>query len=87
MCIGLIDWGFKEEIKNLIALRKKAGIVSKSDWVDLTPKYSGFAGIILNEFGEESLAVSIGSDFQNPGAGWKLGYEKKGEWSVWIRES
>ncbi len=81
------DWGHKEEIKQLIALRKKAGIVSNSDWIDLTKHHSGFAGIILNELGKEALAISIGSNFHDPGSGWTRGYEKPSEWTVWIRET
>ena len=81
------DWGHKEEIKQLIALRKKAGIVSNSDWIDLTKHHSGLAGIILNELGKEALAISIGSNFHDPGSGWTRGYEKPSEWTVWIRET
>lgn len=79
------DWGHEPDISELMALRKTAGIVSTSGWIDLTERYSGFAGIVLDEFGNEALAVSIGSDYTGPGAGWRTGYEKKGEYSVWIK--
>lgn len=79
------DWGHETDISELITLRKIAGIVSSSDWIDLTDKYSGFAGMVLDQSGKEALTVSIGSDFKGPGKGWKTGYEKKGEYSVWIK--
>lgn len=78
------DWGLKEEIRRLIAARKKAGIVARSGWTDLTNRHTGFAGIVQNENGEETLAVSIGSDYAGPGAGWSVAAEKRGEWTVWI---
>jgi glycosidase len=78
----LFDWDLIE-IKDLITIRKEAGIVSGSDWIDLTNQYSGFAGIVLNESGKESLAVSILSNYMGPGEGWSVALEKKGEWTVW----
>ena len=80
------DWGHESEISGLIALRKRAGIVSSSEWIDLSDRYSGFAGIVLDQAGNESLALSIGSDYTGPGTGWNKGYEKRGEYSVWVRE-
>jgi len=73
------------EISELMNARKLAGIVSGSEWIDLTDKHCGFAAIVKNEKGEEALAVSIGSDYA-AGKGWKIICEKKGEWTVWIRE-
>ncbi|HNX22889.1 MAG TPA: alpha-amylase family glycosyl hydrolase [Spirochaetota bacterium] len=79
------DWGLGEEISALASIRKKCGIHSSSGWIDLCDHYSGFAGIILNDRGEEALALSIGSDYRGPGDGWDIGYEKKGEYTVWIK--
>ena len=81
------DWGLETEIRELAKLRKKAGIVSGSEWQDLTYKHSGFAGIVKNSSGKDALAISIDSNFRaNISDGWKLGYERMGEWSVWIQE-
>ncbi len=80
------DWGLTE-IKDLALLRKKAGITAGSEWEDLSSNYGGFAGIVSNEQGNPSLAVSIDSSFEGPGAGWTKALEKKGEWTVWITNS
>ena len=74
------------EIEELISLRKRAGIVSSSAWADLGREYSGFAGIVMNDKGEEVLAVSIGSNYLGPGEGWSKGFEKIAEYTVWIRD-
>ena len=79
------DWGHAEDITALAGLRKRAGITSSSGWIDLTGRHSGFAGFVLDEFGNEKLALSIGSDYKGPGTGWETGYEKRGEYSVWIK--
>jgi len=79
------DWGLGEEISELAALRKKCGICSSSGWIDLCNHHTGFAGIVLNGGGEEVLALSIGSNYPGPGPGWGIGYEKKGEYTVWIK--
>jgi len=79
------DWGLGKEIAVLAALRKKCGISSSSEWVDLCSHFSGFAGIVLNDKGEEVLALSIGSNYAGPGDGWITGYQKKGEYTVWIK--
>lgn len=79
------DWGISE-IKDLVQARKQAGISSGSEWIDLTSKYSGFAGIMLNEKKEEALALSILSNFYNPGENWSKTVEKKGEWTVWVKK-
>ncbi len=81
----LFDWDLIE-IKDLIKIRKEAGIVSGSEWIDLTNQYSGFAGVVLNETGRESLAVSILSNYTGPGEGWSVALERKGEWTVWKKE-
>lgn len=81
----LFDWDLIE-IKDLIKIRKDAGIVSGSNWIDLTNQFSGFAGIVLNESGKEALAVSILSNYTGPGDGWVVALEKKGEWTVWKKE-
>jgi len=81
----IFDWGHEEEITQLIAIRKKAGITASSGWIDLTNSYSGLAGIVLNEKGKEALALSIGSNYEGPGKGWKVGIEKDGEYTVWIK--
>jgi len=39
----------------------------------------------LNDKKEEVLALSIGSSYNGPGAGWEKGYEKEGEYTVWIK--
>lgn len=80
------DWGLDVEIEELISLRKRGGIVSSSAWADMGREYSGFAGIVMNDRGEESLAVSIGSNYPGPGEGWSRGFEKPGEYTVWIRD-
>ncbi len=80
------DWGHGEEIGRLIAARKKAGIVASSDWTDLTGAHYGFAGLVKNGEGVETLALSIGSDYTGPGKGWEVAAEKKGEWTVWVRK-
>ena len=80
------DWGHETEIKELIRLRKKAGITSSSEWIDLTDKFYGFAGLILNDKKEEALALSINSNFSAPPDNWETGYEKKGEYTVWINK-
>ncbi len=79
------DWGHDAEIIELISLRKRAGILSPSKWIDLCGQYNGFAGIVLNGDGDEALALSIGSDYPGPGRGWKIGFEKTGEYSIWIK--
>jgi alpha-amylase len=81
----LYDWGITEII-DLISIRKKAKITSTSEWIDLTDRYTGFAGIVKNELGEETLAISIGSNFHSPGLGWIKALEKKGEWTIWTKE-
>lgn len=80
------DWGLENEIASLIKARKRAGITARSSWTDLTGQYTGFAGLIHNETGEESLAVSIGSDYQGPGDGWEVAAERMGEWTVWVKK-
>ena len=79
------DWGMKEEIAALLRVRKEAGVISGSDWVDLTDAHTGFAAKVKNEVGDETLAVSIGSDYVGPGDGWTVACEKPGEWTVWLR--
>ncbi len=80
------DWGLDVEIEELVKLRKRAGITSSSAWVDMGREYGGFSGIVMNAMGEEALAVSIASNYLGPGDGWEKGFEKKGEYTVWIRE-
>lgn len=80
------DWGMDVEIEELISLRKRAGIVASSAWADMGREYSGFAGIVMNDKGEEVLAVSIGSNYLGPGEGWSKGFEKIAEYTVWIRD-
>lgn len=79
------DWGLGEEIAALAAIRKKCGICSSSEWIDLCDHHTGCAGIVLNGRREEALALSIGSDYQGPGDGWIIGYQKKGEYTVWVK--
>ncbi len=79
------DWGLSE-IKDLTQARKQAGITSSSNWIDLTERYGGFAAIIKNQSDEEALAISIDSNFLNPGDQWKVAAEKKGEWTVWLKK-
>jgi glucan 1,4-alpha-maltotetraohydrolase len=81
----LFDWNISE-ILDLIKIRKKAGIAASSEWIDLTDKHSGFAGIVCNEKGEPALAISIRSDFNDPGEGFVKAYEKPGQWIVWLKE-
>ncbi len=79
------DWGLTE-IKDLVQARKKAGITSGSNWIDLTEKYNGFAAFIKNEKDEPSLAISIDSNFHDPGTEWEVAASKKGEWTVWTKK-
>jgi hypothetical protein len=81
----LFDWGMTE-ISELAQIRKQADIQSGSEWIDLTDRYSGFAGIIMNGKKEESLAISIQSNFHDPGKDWVKASEKKGEWTVWLKK-
>ncbi len=81
----LYDWEINE-IKDLIKIRKKAEITSSSEWTDLKEKHSGFAAYVHDASGRQTLAVSIGSDFSDPGPDFTLAAEKSGEWKVWIRE-
>jgi hypothetical protein len=78
------DWGITE-IKDLVHARKLAGITSGSEWIDLTDTYGGFAAIIKNEKKDDALAISIDSNFHDPGMDWKKAAEKSGEWTVWIK--
>ena len=79
------DWGHDEEITELINIRKTSGVCSSSGWIDLTGRHTGFAGIVLDQYGNEAIALSIGSDYSGPGSGWKTGYEKESEYTVWIK--
>lgn len=81
----LFDWNLSE-IKDLVGIRKAAGIIAGSEWVDLTSRYTGFAGIIKDGTGRDALALSILSNYNGPGDGWSLALEKKGEWTVWKRD-
>jgi alpha-amylase len=81
------DWGLEEVIRVLASARKKAGIVAGSEWIDLTVQHTGFAGIVKNEKGKPALAVSIKSDFIAPEKEWEIVIEKKGEWTVWRKNS
>lgn len=77
------DWGLHEVIGKLIAARRAAGVEAGSLWTDLTPKHSGFAGLVHDGEGKPRLALSIGSDYRGP-KGWDLAAEEKGRWSVWV---
>jgi len=79
------DWGHGEEIAELIALRKRAGITASCGCKDLTAAYTGFAGIALDEKGNEKIALSIGSNF-TAGDGWKKVIEREGSHTVWEKE-
>jgi hypothetical protein len=79
------DWGFDNEIRALISLRRRAGIVADSGWTEITEPHSGFAGIFHNSSEEPALAVSIGSDWKGPiDPSWKIALEKPGEYRFWI---
>jgi alpha-amylase len=81
------DWGHKEEIRQLVRARREAGVCASSDWMNLCGAHGGFAGIVKNADGAEALAVSIGSRYAGPGAGWRVAAEKPGEWTVWLNEA
>ena len=81
----LFDWQL-HEIRDLIRIRKQAGIVASSDWTDLTDRHSGFAAFVHDESGDPRLALSIGSDFADPGAGFALAFEKPGEYRIWLKK-
>ncbi len=80
----LYDWGLTE-IRDLVQARKKAGITAGSAWIDLTGSHTGFAGLVCNAEGKETLALSIHSNYAGPKEGFHLACEKKGEWSVWVK--
>ncbi|MGF1467920.1 MAG: alpha-amylase family glycosyl hydrolase [Sandaracinaceae bacterium] len=79
------DWGFEERLRGLIAARRRAGVTARSAWRDLRPPHEGFAAVVADERGEESLALSIGSDYPGPGRGWEAAAEHPGQWTVWVR--
>lgn len=81
----VFDWGHEGEIRALLAARRKAGIVADSTWTDLCDAHGGFAGVVQDAAGRDALALSIGSGFRGPGAGWVTACEKPGEWTVWVR--
>ncbi len=80
------DWGLENEIKDLIHIRKKAGIKADSGWTDLTGQYTGFAGRIKNSKDVETLALSIDSNYEETGLDWEKVLEKKGEWTIWLKK-
>lgn len=80
------DWGFKDEIGALIKARVRAGITAGSEWADLSGRNSGFAGMVKNASGKESLALAIDSDYPGPGKGWVVVAERKNQWRVWGKE-
>lgn len=80
------DWGHRDEIAALMAARKRAGAVATSAWIDLTDRHSGFAGLVKNGAGEETLALAIDSDYGGPGPGWSVAAAKGGEYTVWVRD-
>jgi alpha-amylase len=80
------DWGLGEDITRLIAARRRAGITSASNWVDLSGQFGGFAAIVQDASGRPALAVSIDSAYRGPGAGWGVAHERLGEYTVWVRD-
>lgn len=80
------DWGLKWDIEALIAVRRRAGVVADSRWDDWTDRHTGFAGMVRAEDGAPALVVSIGSDLDDPGPGWRLACSRAGQWTVWERE-
>ena len=80
------DWGHREDITALAAARRKAGIVAGSEWIDLSDRYTGFAGIVKNADGKEALALSIHSNLYDMGPEWVKECEHPGEWTVWLHK-
>lgn len=80
------DWGHRDEIRALIAARKRAAVVADSEWIDLCDEHGGFAGIVKDARGREALALSIDSGFRDPGPGFHVAWERPGEWTVWVRD-
>lgn len=78
------DWGFEWMVGELIALRRKAGIVAGSAWTDLTGNHEGIAYSVADAAGRDALVVAIGSGYPGPGAGWKIALSQPGEWVVWV---
>jgi len=82
----IFDWGFRDQVATLSALRKEAGVVASSSWADLGEELGGFAAIVRDEGGRDALALAIDSTWSGPGRGWSLAAEARGEWRVWKRD-
>jgi hypothetical protein len=81
------DWGFDDLVRQLIAIRQRAGIIAGSEWHDLGDRHSGFAGLICDARGEQRLALAIRSDWPGPDPddGWTVAYEQPGDFMIWER--
>ncbi|MFA6030681.1 MAG: glucan 1,4-alpha-maltotetraohydrolase domain-containing protein [Elusimicrobiota bacterium] len=75
----LFDWGLREQIKTLIALRKAAGIGAGSS-VEIRAADGGrYAAVV-----DGRLAVKIGPGDWAPGDGWRLAAYGD-QYAVWVR--
>lgn len=81
------DWGHGDAIRALVAARRRAGIVADSEWLDLTDRETGFAGIVLDAERRPRLALAIGSSWRGPTeTGWSLAASEPDRWAVWVRD-
>ncbi|MFH1618838.1 MAG: alpha-amylase C-terminal beta-sheet domain-containing protein [bacterium] len=72
------DWGLREELKNLMRLRKAAGITSASRVIIQAADSAKYAAVI-----NKKLAMKIGPGEWSPGTGWKLAASGK-DYAVWL---
>jgi len=78
----VFDWGLQKEIKNLINARRGAGITSTSKVGILKAENGLYAAIVEGTRGR--VAIKMGSNDWNPGAGWSLATYGK-EFAVWTQ--
>jgi glycosidase len=76
------DWGLGDTLRALVRARRHAGIEASSQ-IERLRHHSGYAAIVRGTRGH--LALSIGSDFLDPGPGWEKWVEEEGRWTVWVR--
>ena len=77
--VHFFDWGLKNEISNLIRLRKSLNINSDSKVTIAAATNTHYAATI-----DGKVAVKIGSGDWNPGNGWTV-YAKGKDYCVWTK--